>query len=722
MAREGLTFLRNMNKGIFYDEKEKQFSIEGESFSSIFYINQYGILVNLYLGEKLQKPLDKALLVREDIWNDYRYLEEGAEKQLPGDGFVMEWAPVEVGSYGRNDFRVPFAIVSENDDSTRTTDFRYLSYSIYKGRKPLRDFPFVKGEDDATTLEITLKESESELFLTLFYVYYPRLDVLLRHSSLQNKTGKKVKVLRLSSFEMDFRTSSFILQSFGGGYAHEFSISRSVLTEGKKTLSSNRGLSSHEMNPVFILSNKETGETSGFCLGGAFVYSGDFSFEFEVDSLKQLRVVGGVNPETLEYGLCDGEVLETPEMAFAFSCSGLSALSSSFHALVRDDVVKKEEKPLSDYVLLNSWEAYYFSFNTKKVLGAIDKAAEWGISLFVLDDGWFGKRDADTSSLGDWVVNEGKINLSEVIDHAHSLKMRFGLWVEPEMVSMDSDLFRSHPDWAMLSPNRIHALHRHQLLLDLSNDEVEEYLFTTLDALFTKFKVDYVKWDYNSDSYEHPSFDGACLRRYRNLYRLLGALQAAHPSILFETCAGGGGRFDLAMMSYSSRIWASDNQDSSDRSFIQYGASFFYPPETVSAHVNKAISDEAFKIKEGVAFFGSFGYELDPFLAKGGLVKKGTSLYHSFHDIISKGSYFRLLSPYEDGAYGAECLFEGKIALLLNPLKGYAKKKIVPVRLEEGKTYKNLETGEEYAPSRLQEGLSIEDFASSSFGNVIFLG
>ena len=453
---------------------------------------------------------------------------------------------------------------------------------------------------------------------------------------------------------------------FHGRHTMERQMERRALFHGIQQIESTRGTSSHQQNPALILCERDCTETSGLCIGAALMYSGSFQAQIEVDQLGQARMVMGIHPEQFSWNLEVGERFYTPEVILSCSTQGLGRLSQQFHSVIRNHVCRGDYKLSARPILINNWEATYFDFNEEKILSIAKQASELGIDLMVLDDGWFGKRDDDCSGLGDWTVNEQKLKggLGALVEKINALGMRFGLWFEPEMVSEDSDLYRAHPDWALRIPGRDPVRSRYQLVLDLSREEVREYLYASMSKLLRENHIEYVKWDMNRsicDWYSAalaPERQAELPHRYvLGLYELLERLTSEFPHVLFEGCSGGGGRFDAGMLYYCPQIWCSDDTDAHERTFIQYGTSFFYPVSTVGSHVSAVPNHQtgrttAIGTRGTVAMAGSFGYELDLNLLseeEKQTVVEQVKKYRELQPLIYDGSYFRLSDPYTDG-------------------------------------------------------------------------
>jgi alpha-galactosidase len=609
------------------------------------------------------------------------------------------------------------------------SDLRYKSHKIYKGKYELGKLPAVyAAEEQADTLELVMEDTRAGIEVTLYYGVLEELDVITRAASIRNIGENECVVTRAFSGCLDFKDSKFDLLHFHGKHCMERNLERSPLIHGKQTFGSVRGTSSHQQNPFFILADKKTTEEHGDCYGMSLLYSGNFKCEVEVDQFNQTRVILGLQDEMFEYDLKKEEVLYTPEVAYVYSGNGLANLSHKNHALIQRHICKSQYRNKRRPILINNWEATYFTFDGDKIFDIAKKAAELGVEMLVLDDGWFGKRDDDNSGLGDWFVNEEKMcgPLSNVVERINGIGMKFGLWFEPEMISEDSDLYRAHPDWAFTIPNKKPVVSRYQLVLDYSRPEVVEYVFEMVSKVLDHANIEYIKMDMNrsiSDVYtavKGKQNYGKIMYEYvLGVYHFLDLLTEKYPHLLIEGCSGGGGRFDAGMLRYTPQIWCSDNTDAIERIKIQHGTSFGYPIAAVGSHVSAVPNHQTGRItsmetRGVVAMAGSFGYELD--LNKiteeeKEIVKQQIVACKKYWDLTHEGLYYRLNNPLEETDYAAwEFVSEDKKEVLLTvvTLEAHCNGATIYVKLKglDEKAFYYMEGQEEvlYSGSALMYG------------------
>jgi alpha-galactosidase len=558
-------------------------------------------------------------------------------------------------------------------------DPRYKSHTVTKGKYSLPGLPALYDEKgEAETLTVTLFDSVSGLEIQLLYGVFAEKDIITRAAVFTNRGGGKIKLTKAMSLNVDFPYGEFDLVHFHGRHAMECQFERVPLMRGVQSVSSGRGTSSHHHNPGIILCGKDANEDHGDCYGFNLVYSGNFSANVETDQAGQVRVNIGLDYEDFCFNLQPrtegrqdrgsplqgGESFTTPEAVMCYSGDGFAPLSHRFHRIYRHNLCRGPYKLAGRPVLINNWEATYFDFDGPKLIRLAGEAAELGIEMLVMDDGWFGRRDNDDSSLGDWFVNENKLKMSlkTLVEGINGMGIKFGIWFEPEMISENSDLYRKHPDWALQAPNRGPVRGRSQLVLDMSRAEVRDYLFESICAILDSARIEYVKWDMNrsiTDWYS-PSFSAdrqaELPHRYMlGLYELLEKLTRKYPHVLFEGCSGGGGRFDPGMLHYHPQIWCSDNTDPEARLKIQYGTGFFYPVSAVGSHVSAAPNHQngsttPLKPRCIAALPGSFGFELDITKMTAGeeeTVRLWTEEYKRLQPLIHDGLYYRLLSPFD---------------------------------------------------------------------------
>lgn len=596
------------------------FLLETKSTSYVFQVLKSGHLEHLYYGERLECSHDAIEAMAEK--NEFLKANMIAySKEYPNLG--LEDVCLEFSSYGKGDIREPFVEVTHYDGSV-TSDFLYAGYEITDGKSSCATLPVSYGtEEEVQELKVILRDRSYDLELHVIYNVFPACDVITRRSVLLNNSNHPIKVERLLSTQLDLDDNEYSCSVFTGAWAREMNRRDFPLHQGKVVNSSVTGTSSSRANPFTMLWENGTTQDSGRCFGMNLIYSGNHYEVFEVNGFGKVRFVSGINPNGFQFHLEAGEIFEAPEAVMTFSKDGFNGMSQSMHEFVRQHVVRGEWKEKERPVLLNSWEASYFKFDEGRLLSMAKKAKKVGIELFVMDDGWFGERNDDSSSLGDWFVNQKKLpnGLSGLADKINALGLSFGLWVEPEMVSENSRLYEAHPDWAIRIPNGNHSEGRNQMILDLSRPDVQDYIMEAMTEVFASANISYVKWDMNrifSDYYSSAiSYErqGELSHRYvMGLYRIMRELTERFPHILFEGCCAGGNRFDLGILCYMPQIWASDNTDALCRAQIQTGYSYGYPMSVISAHVSgcpnhQTLRNTSIETRFHVACFGQLGYE-----------------------------------------------------------------------------------------------------------------
>lgn len=604
---------------IIVDEKTGLFQLITDNTEYQMKADKYGVLKHLWYGEKTGCDME-YLQSYPDVGFSGNIYDAGNDRT-----YSLDTLPLEYACDGVGDYRVTGAAAVHSNGSC-ALDLRYKSYRISKGKYSIKGLPAVYADvSESETLEIVLKDKYSDIEVTLRYGVLPKLDIITRCASVANNTNEPVILTKAASLCLDIPHGEWEWVHFHGRHAMERLTERMPLCHGIQESSSTRGTSSHHQNPTVLLCSPDCTETSGSCIGAALMYSGSFQTKIQLDQMEQVRLVMGINPELFRWELKPSEVFDTPEVIMSYSSNGMEKLSHNFHKVIREHVCRGKYKLAERPVLINNWEATYFDFNEEKILKIAEQAASLGVDMLVLDDGWFGKRDDDCSGLGDWFVSEEKLNggLGKLAEKIKSLGMKFGLWFEPEMVSEDSDLYRSHPDWAIKIPSRDPVRSRYQLVLDMINPEVRDYLFGAISDILKNADISYIKWDMNRSicdwytSCLSAENQGEMPHRYvLGLYELLERLTTAFPDVLFEGCSGGGGRFDAGMLYYCPQIWCSDDTDAFERTKIQYGTSFFYPVSAIGSHVSAVPNHQTGRItpietRAVTAMAGSFGYELD---------------------------------------------------------------------------------------------------------------
>lgn len=700
--------------------KDKIFNLETENTLYQMKVDRFGVLNHLWYGEKTDCCMDYLLDYPDAGFSGNIYEAENERT------YSLNTLPQEYSTSGVGDFRIS-AISVTHEDGSNALDLRVREYQIKKGKYEIPGLPAVYAkEDEAETLEITLKDTATEAEVILKYGVFEKEDVITRSVVVKNSGKTPIVINKVHSMCLDIPYGDWEWMHFYGRHTMERQAERVPVLHGISESSSSRGTSSHHQNPAVLLCEKDCTETNGHCIGAALMYSGGFQAQVEKDQLEQIRLVMGIHPDTFEWTLEAGEAFYTPEVILSCSTTGFAKLSQNFHHIIRNHVCRGTYQLSSRPVLINNWEATYFDFNEEKILNIARQASKLGIDMMVLDDGWFGKRDDDCSGLGDWFVNEKKLNggLKALVEKINAMGMKFGLWFEPEMVSEDSDLYRNHPDWAIQIPGRKPMRSRYQLVLDMSNPEVVDYLYGVMSAILRENHIEYVKWDMNrsiSDWYTATLSRGRQMemphRYVLGLYELLEKLTSEFPDVLFEGCSGGGGRFDAGMMYYCPQIWCSDDTDAHERTFIQYGTSFFYPTSTVGSHVSAVPNHQTGRItsietRGVVAMAGSFGYELDLNQLseeEKAVVAKQVTHYKEYQSLIYNGDYYRLANPFEDGMSAWSWISEDKKTILVQGVLFRAKPNVLRktlrlMGLEAKKNYKIAGTEEVYTGVALMSG------------------
>lgn len=711
---------------IIMNQAEQVFTLQTKRTTYQMKAGDYGILLHLYYGARVEDCTMDYLLHRKDVGFSGNPYEAGEDRT-----FSLDTLPQEFPSYGVGDYRNNCVGVCQAD-GTRAADFRYVSWEIREGAHKIPGLPCLFDEDEtAETLVIFLEDAASSLKLELYYVVFADRDVIARSARITNGGKEAVRLEKMMSACLELPNGSWEAIHFHGRHAMERRLERLPLMHGTMEVGSRRGTSSHQHNPGVILCSPDATEEHGGCYGLSLIYSGNFSMEIEMDQMDSVRAVCGINPEFFEYRLEPGEAFDTPQLMMTYSGSGLGRMSSNFHSIIRHNLCRGKYKFVRRPVLINNWEATYFDFNEEKILSIARQASELGIEMLVLDDGWFGSRDSGNAGLGDWFVNTDKLKggLTDLVTGINGLGMKFGIWIEPEMVNEDSRLYREHPDWALTIPGRKPCRSRNQLVLDMSRSEVRDYVFDSIAAVLKSANVEYVKWDMNRSICDVYSAvlpkerQGEVYHRYvLGIYDLMERFTSSFPNILFEGCSGGGGRFDPAILYYSPQIWCSDDTDGIERLEIQYGTSFFYPISAVGSHVSAIPNHQTGRrtplaTRGVVAMAGSFGYEMDLNLLtedEKEAVKAQVEDYKKYYDLIHNGDYYRLASPQGDSGFTAWQFVSGdKTRTLLNLVITHVRANAPDLwfklrGLDPEKRYRLEENGRIYSGSALMNaGISI---------------
>ena len=666
---------------IKFDRKKKLFYLSGKSFSYVLWVDPNGYLVNLHFGG----------LVGEDDLTYFDMRERPVSfSPIPPEEkktwFTLDIAGQEYGSYGQGDFRSPSVIVARGDGDAASR-FIYTEHKIYKGAPVLEGLPHARKGGE--TLEIHLKDRLSETEIILNYTLFKESDVLVRNAEIVNCGAESVMLKRAYSFCVDLEEGKYDAIRLEGRHCAERTPERTPLGHGSLTVSSSRGASSHQMNPFLALAERNCCEEHGVCFGALLVYSGSFTLSAELSQTGSVRLQGGVNDLGFSWKLESGARFTAPQAVLCRTEGGLGQLSREYADFLRGYILPPGSVYAPRPVVVNNWEATYFEFTKDKLCSLADEAAELGIDTLVLDDGWFGVRNDDTSGLGDWFVNEKKLpgGLTDVIAYCKKRGLKFGLWFEPEMVSQNSDLYRAHPDWAIGKAEVPRCTGRNQLILDMTRGEVVDNVFTQMSAMLSAYDISYVKWDMNRHMTEFYSSalaaerQGEFAHRYiLGVYSLLERLKAAFPHVLFEGCSGGGGRFDAGMLYYFPQYWTSDDTDAFERAKIQWGTSYCYPLSSMSCHVSvcpnhQTLRTTAFSARGAIASLGAFGYELD--LAslsaeEKQLVREQIKAYREQEALIQRGDLYRILNPFEGNAFCVAVVAKDKSSALVVGLQTHA--------------------------------------------------
>ena len=636
---------------IIYNPNSKIFTLHTAHSTYQMKVDTLGYLLHLYYGDRSSGSMDYLLTYADRGFSGNPYA-AGADRTYSLDALPQEYPCLGTGDY-RN-----IALNIKGDNGVEGVNLLYKRHEIRKGKYALNGLPAVWAkEEEAQTLEIVLADEAAQVEVHLLYGVLEEADVITRSVVIKNVGTGSVTIEKASAACLDFVSGDYDVLRFYGRHAMERNLERTPLGHGTICFGSRRGTSSHQYNPAVILAEQGTTEEAGNCYGMLMVYSGNFFCEAERDQYNQTRLLMGLNDELFSYPLAAGDTFTVPEVILSYSQNGLSALSQQYHNCIRNHVCRSKYVHMSRPVLINSWEAAYFDFTGETIVNLAKEAASLGIDMVVMDDGWFGKRDDDNSSLGDWYVNEKKLggSLSELIRRVHEQGVKFGIWIEPEMVNEDSDLYRAHPDWAIQIPGRKPIRSRNQLLLDFSRKEVRDQVFEQICAVLDQGEIDYVKWDMNRSMAD--VYAGNLTYDYvLGVYDFMERLTSRYPDLLLEGCSGGGGRFDAGILYYSPQIWCSDNTDAINRTRIQYGTSFFYPVSAVGAHVSAVPNHQTGRVTNlntrGVtAMAGTFGYELNPALLseeEKQTIREQIQTYKKYERLINEGTYWRLSNPFED--------------------------------------------------------------------------
>ncbi|MDA7027608.1 alpha-galactosidase [Bacillus sp. CLL-7-23] len=718
---------------IYIDDEKRLFHLQGKNTSYVMQVVRDGYLAHLYWGKRVHTYRGSNKII---------FMDRGFSPNPDASDrtFSLDTLPQEYPAYGNGDFRTPSYQLQLENGST-ITDLRYSDYRVYKGKPKLNELPstYAEDENEVETLEILLEDQLLELKITLTYSIYQDLDVITRSVHFHNQGSQSLKLLRALSANVDFRDDEFELMTLYGAHNNEKNIVRRKIVPGVQMVDSCRGTSSPQQAPFLSLVRKETNEEQGEVYAFNLVYSGNFTAQVQVDQYHNSRISIGINPFDFSWLLDPKETFQTPEVVMVYTDQGLGKMSETFHELYRTNLCRGPFRDKIRPIRVNNWEATYFDFNAEKIEQLAKEAKQVGIEMFVLDDGWFGKRDDDNRSLGDWIVDRRKLpnGLVDLANRIRALGLEFGLWFEPEMVSIDSDLYRNHPDWCLHVPDRPHTLGRNQLVLDLSREEVCDYIIDAISNILASVPITYVKWDMN----RHLTDIGSAAlpsdrqretahRYILGLYKVLEEITSRFPNVLFESCSSGGGRFDAGMLYYMPQTWTSDNTDAMCRLNIQYGTSLVYPPITMGAHVSSVPNHQVGRItpldtRGYVAMAGNFGYELDLTAIteeEKEVIKQQISLYKKIRPLIQFGKFYRIFSPFDGNEAAWNFVSEDQSETVISYFK-ILSQPAAPLRtikckgLNPDYVYQNVETGELFGGDELMNvGITLprikQDFLS----------
>lgn len=648
--------------GIYFDEGKRIFKLDTPNTSYIMGVaDSFGYLLHLYYGKKLGGN-DVAFMSR--TYEPPFTPEKNGRDKLS----FLDCAPMEYPCGGVGDFR-EHALEIETEDGFNAVELAYRGYSIEKGKKKLEGLPATFGtEEDCTSLIISLEDPILGLQVQLQYTVFEALDVITRSVRFVNAGRKPIYLKKVMSACLDMDNMDFSMLTLHGSWARERRMQYRKVGYGRQGVFSERGETSHQSHPFVALTTPGTTQTQGEVYAMHFVYSGNFHAQAEVDQFDSLRCVMGISPYHFSWKLGAGESFQSPEVVMVYSAEGLGHMTRTFHDLYRGHLIRSPWKDKKRPILINNWEATYFDFNTEKLVAIAKQASALGIEMLVMDDGWFGNRFDDNRALGDWTVNEEKLpgGLKRLVEEVNSLGMKFGIWMEPEMISPDSQLYRAHPDWAIAVPGRTAGLCRNQYVLDITRPEVLEYAWSCVENTLRSANIEYLKWDMNRQLADLGSLglpadrQGELYHRYvLAVYELQERLLQNFPHLLLENCSGGGARFDPGMLYYCPQIWCSDDTDAIERLSIQEGTALAYPLSSMGAHVsdcpNHTVGRTApFATRGHVALAGTFGYELDVTKIPQedrDMIPRQVEMYHRYNDLVREGDYYRIASYQENRFY-----------------------------------------------------------------------
>ncbi len=714
---------------IIWNKKSGQFHLYNDKISYVIAVAPSGELTNLYFGKRIHDREDFSYVI-------FRMGMPNIAVDAGTESYSMELNRQEYPSFGTTDFGAS-AFEVEMPNGSRVSSFAYKSHSIFTGKRAITGLPATyAGEDEAQTLEIELIDELAGMTLILSYTIFEKYPVIARHAEFKNTGSTEIKLTKALSCCVDLPEQDYEMVQFAGAWARERIPQVRKLTGGVTAIESKRGVSSANFNPFMIIKRPNTDDHAGDAYGFSFVYSGNFLGLAEGSTYGRLRILMGINPERFAWVLKPGETFETPEVVIAHTNAGLNDLSQTYHRLYNNNLVRGKWKNEPRPILNNNWEATFMDFTEDSILKIAAKAKEAGVELFVLDDGWFGERNDDFAGLGDWVENPKKLpqGMAGLSRKINAMGLKFGFWIEPEMVNPDSNLYRRHPDWVLAVPGRKSSLGRHQLVLDFSREEVVDYIYGMLYKVINGANISYIKWDMNRSLTEVFSLgcpaaeQGMVYHKYvLGVYSLYSRLIEAFPDILFESCSSGGNRFDAGMLYYAPQAWCSDNTDAIDRLRIQYGTSYGYPIVSIGSHVSAVPNQQtgrstSIETRANVAYFGTFGYELDLNEISSEEfeeVKRQIEFMKENRQLIQYGDFYRLRSPFETDQTAWMVVSEDKKKAIVgfycmrsnvNTLPGFIKL----AGLDPDTLYR-MEGKEYYGDELMNMGITLSEFYKKGF-------
>lgn len=713
--------------------ENNKFHLYNDNMSYCIEVTKYNDLMHTYWGKRLENA---------DV--DFQFVGRASFSPVECEedrSYSLDNIPQEYPFYGTTDLRSPAAVI-ELANGCRVIEPRYKNHKIYAGKPLIDGLPavYVENDSEADTLEITLVDEQAGVEFILFYTVFSDLNVICRSLKIKNLSNIYLYIDKVLSMNVDFQSDDYKYLHLTGVWAREKQVEICDVHKGTQGFESRRGASGHYENPFMAVMDKTACEDYGNVYGISLVYSGNHSFTVESDSFNMMRVQAGINPFNFKWKLCEGESFSAPEAVLVYSGNGLGDMSHTYHKLYRTRLCRGEYRDKVRPILINNWEATYFNFDEDKLANIAEYGKSIGLELFVLDDGWFGKRNNDTTSLGDWFVDKNKLpgGLAGVAERINKIGLKFGLWFEPEMISKSSELYKKHPEWMFSVPGRKPHPARTQYILNLARTDVCDYIIEAVSDVLKSTNIEYVKWDMNrnmSDIYfplADPDRQGETMHRYiLGLYRVLETLTSRFPHILFEGCSGGGGRNDPGMLYYMPQNWTSDDTDALERIHIQYGASMVYPASSMTAHVSAVPNHQVgrntpFSMRGTVAMAGMFGYELD--LSKMSAEEldeaaKQVEFYKSIRDVITFGDFYRLLDtdsgPYYAWMYLSEDKNTAVISVVTKKAEPNAPRKRIYLKGLNEKDMYEIEGKRYYGSTLMYAGIEYIDTAD--YANKVFI-